>query len=185
MLINRSYYGTFRTRTFYEIYANASDLISDYNSLYDGTMTDEELTRAYNLLLARFKNSHVSSTDEIQFKLKVCSTMFTYGPTWARKLEIQAKLRALNEKELLAGSKAIYNHSNNPSTPPSTESLEELLTIDDQNTQHFVKSKLEAYSLLWNALSADLTSDFISNFAKLFIKIAQPDAPLFYVNEED
>lgn len=185
MLGNYSYYGNYRTRTFFDIYSEASDFISDYNSLFPGTMTDQELTRAYYLILSQFKNSHIANSDENQFRMRCCSILFANGPTWSKKLDIQLKLRNLTEEEIMTGSVAIYNHSNNPSTLPGTATLKELPTIDDQNTQHFIKSKLEAYSVLWNVLATDITSEFVAKFAKLFIKIAQPDAPLWYANEKE
>lgn len=186
MLPNYSYYGNYRTRKFSDIYPEVNDFIIDYNTLFNGTMKEEDLTRVYYLLCSRYMNSHIANSDENQFKFKCSSIVFSYGPTWAKKLEIQAILRDMNEDDLRVGSKAIYNHSFNPSTAPSTSTNEELLTINDQNTQSFKKSKLEAYNLLWNMLDNDVTTDFLNKFKSLFIQVAQPDRPLWYVtNDED
>lgn len=185
MLANHSYYGGYRTRTFSDIYPEVNEFITDYNTLYNGTMSEEDLTRAYYLLCSRYMNSHIANTDENQFKMKLVSYVFQYGPTWARRLEIQSTLRNMSEDDLILGSKTIYNHANNPSTIPSTSSLEELLEIDAQNTQTFKKSKLEAYNLLWNMLVADVTGEFLGRFKNLFIIVVQPDYPLVYVDEAD
>lgn len=184
MLAN-SYYGGYRTRTFSEIYDDVNEFVLDYNTVFPSTMKDADLRTLYYLLVARYANSHIANTDENQFKFKMAATIFQYGPTWARKLEMQATLRDMPESELLLGSKAIYNHSNNPSTAPSTDSLEELITIDDQNTTTYKKSKLEAYSMLWNMLVSDVTGAFLNKFKTLFIVITQPDWPLLYVEDED
>lgn len=185
MLSNDSYYGNYRTRTFAEIYPEALEFVSDYNDIFPQTMNESDLVKIYYLLLARYMNSHIVNSDENQFKVKLASIIFSFGPTWSKKLEIQDKLRKMSESELITGSKAIYNHSYNPSTAPSTATMEELLTIDDQNTQTHKKGKLEAYSFLWQLLATDVTSEFISKFKTLFIQIAQPDYPLWYVDEEE
>lgn len=185
MLCNYSYYGNYRTRKFSDIYPEVNEFITDYNTLFPNTLKEEDLTRAYYLLCSRYMNSHIANTDENQFKFKLSSIVFSYAPTWAKKLEIQAILRDMPESDLIAGSKAIYNHSYNPSTAPSTATMEELPTVDDQNTQTFKKSKLEAYNLLWNMLDNDVTTDFLNKFKLLFIQVAQPDYPLWYENEEE
>ena len=185
MLPNNSYYGNYRTRTFSEIYPEVLEFIADYNEIFPNTMKHNDLVNIYYLLMARYMNSHIINTDENQFKIKLTSIIFSYGPTWAKRLEIQDKLRNMSESDLITGSKAIYNHSYNPSTAPSTSSTEELLTIDDQNTQTQKKGKLEAYSFLWDLLATDVTGEFISKFRTLFIQIAQPDYPLWYVSEEE
>lgn len=185
MLPNNSYYGNYRTRTFGEIYPDVEEFILDYNTLFPSTMKRNDLLNAYYLLCARYMNSHIINTDENQFKYKVASTIFSYGPTWAKRLEVQQILRDMPESDLIAGSKAIYNHSYNPSTAPSTSTTEELLTIDDQNTQTHKKGRLDAYNMLWNMLTTDVTSEFIDKFKKLFIQVAQPDYPLLYVSEEE
>lgn len=71
-----------------------------------------------------------------------------YGPAWERRLEIQDTLRTMSEDELIKGSKQIVNHSYNPSTAPSTSTLEELTTINEQNTNNYKKGKLDAYAFL-------------------------------------
>lgn len=185
MLNNNSYYGNYRTRTFAEIYPDSNEFTLDYNTLFPGTMDDKSLLITYNVLCSRYMNSHIVNSDENQFKYKLATIVFSYGPSWAKKLEIQDKLRNMSESDLIAGTRAIHNHSYNPSTAPSTSSTEELLTIDDQNTQIYKKGKLEAYGLLWNMLVTDVTSDYLSKFKNLFIQIAQPDYPLWYEEEED
>lgn len=185
MLCNNSYYGNYRTRTFAEIYPDSNEFIVDYNTLFPGTMDNNSLLITYDVLCSRYMNSHITNSDENQFKYKLATTVFSYGPSWAKRMDIQNKLRNMSESDLMAGSRAIHNHSYNPSTAPSTQTSEELLTIDDQNTQIYKKGKLEAYGLLWNMLVTDVTSEYLAKFKSLFIQIAQPDYPLWYVSEEE
>ena len=51
----------------------------------------------------------------------------------------------------------IFNHSFNPSSAPSTSSLEELTTINDQNTNNVKRGKLESYQALWEMIATDVT----------------------------
>ena len=68
------------------------------------------------------------------------SIIATYGTTWERKKAIQISLRNLTEEQLLQGAKQIYNHAYNPSTEPTTQELEELTHINDQNVTNNKKS---------------------------------------------
>ena len=45
------------------------------------------------------------------------------------------------------------------------------------------RSKLEAYSALFDILSRDVTKEFINQFKVLFLVIAQPELPLWYITE--
>ena len=185
MMDNYSYYGNYRTRTFAQIYPDKADFVQEYRQMYPDTMPEDKLGTLYYLLCSKYMNSHISNKDENQFKMKMMSTIYCFGPTWARKLDIQKTLRDMPEADILKGSKAIYNHANNPSTPPGTDSLDELPTIDDQNTQTFKKSKLDAYALLWEMLVSDVTSAFLNRFKPLFIIVLQPDYPLWYESDEE
>lgn len=182
-----SLYGNFRTRTFADIFPTEEEFEEVYNDcgIPPTFSQSTSINTLYYLLYARYGNSNVASSDENQFKYKVCALIFQYGPTWEKRLEIQGKLRALNETELITGGKAIYNHSYNPSTAPTTSTLEELTTINDQNTTNYKKSKLEAYSTLMALLETDVTNEFLDKFKKLFITIVEPDYPLWYETEND
>lgn len=179
-----SYYGEYRTRTF-------ADIFPDINAWYaseetcpiaidledSGMLTNEQL---YYLLYARYGNRHIAMSDENRFIYALWSIVFQYGPTVSKKLGIQIGLRDLSIEELKTGSKAIYNHSFNPSTEPSTASLEELTTIDNQNTTQYKKSDMEAYANLLALLETDVLEEFLAKFSKLFIKVVAPDYPLYY-----
>ena len=184
MIPCNSYYGSFRTRTFADIFPSVTDFSDEYDELpFDDNV--EELSTIYYLLYARYGNSHIAYSDENQFKYSLFSLIFMYGPTWEKRLDIQSKLRGISDEELLVGGKAIYNHSFNPGSAPSTSTLEEILTINDQNTTNYKKSKMEAYSMLLDLLETDVTEEFINKFKKLFITVLAPDYPLLYVTEDD
>ena len=183
--ISDSVYGSYRTRTFTDIYPKVEDFIKDYT--YNGiktTITTDSITTLYYLLYARYGNSHIVNSDENQFKYRLFSTIFMYGPTWEKRLDVQNKLRGLTDKELIEGTKQINNHSYNPSTEPSTSDTEELPTTNDQTSTKYKKSKMDAYAILIALLETDVTEEFVAKFKKLFLSIVEPQNPLWYITEQ-
>ena len=106
--------------------------------------------------------------------MKIVSRIFSFGPLWEKKQGIQKNLRDLAEADLLQGAKQIYNHAFNPSTAPTTGTLEELDYINDQNTANHKKPKMEAYSILWNLLHADHTREYLDRFKNCFAVFVKP-----------
>lgn len=182
--MNNSYYGSYRTRTFADVFKDAETFRDSFAQFpAQSALNEDQFNIIFYLLYARYGNSHSAYTDENQFKAAIYSTCWQYAPTWAKRLEVQDKLRALTDNELMLGGKAIYNHSYNPSTAPSTSNLEELTTINDQNTTNYKKSKMEGYATLLSLLETDVTEEFISKFKKHFLTIVAPDYPLLYEQE--
>ena len=184
-------FGNFINKTFSEIYGNETDFINDYKAtpLYaeNHRLSDENIRILYYLLYARYGNSVIASYDENQFKFKLFSTIFMYGPTWEKRLEIQAGIRKLSVEDgsLLEGAKYISNLSYNPSTPPNNGDLAPLDTVNQQSYNGWKKNKLQAYGEILEILRIDITESFIGQFKKLFIKIVQPNAPLWYITDKE
>ena len=89
----------------------------------------------------------------------------------------------MTDDELRISSKAIYNSSFNPSTAPTTNTQDELTTINQQNVTKHVRSKLDAYALLNDLLDDNITKQFIKRFDHLFVKVLMTNNPLFYETE--
>lgn len=185
---NYSYYGSFRTRTFAEIFPDATT----FNDFYVNcgiparllnTSNDYNINTIYALLISHYASNNIKSSDENRFKLQLMTVIFQYGPIWQKEMEAQDKILALSDEELLAGSKAIYNTARNPGVSPSTGSLEELTYIDNQNTTNYRKAKAEGYAMISSYLDKGVTRRFLDKFKNLFIVISYPDYPLLY--EED
>lgn len=177
-------YGNFRTRTFSEIFPDVETFIEEYqDSGIEALLDTKTVTTLYYLLYARYGNGHIASSDENTFKYRVWSNIFMYGPTWEKRLEIQAKLRELSEEELLTGSKAIFNHAFNPSTAPKTSDTQELDFINEQNTNHYKNGIVDGYTKLWDILKTDVTRYFIDTFQPLFLTIIEPENPLWYITQ--
>lgn len=180
----------YNTFTFAQVWDSLAKFEADYADgiqfFYQNTspLKAASVKTLYFLFYAKYGNSPIANNDVNQFKFKVWSTIYAYGPMWEKKQEIEDAVRGLTEDELLRGSKQIYNHAYNPSSTPSTATLEELTYINDQNTATHKKSKMEAYSILWELLHASETEEFLRQFKKLFsVAVADQFVP-FYIGEE-
>ena len=183
-MICNSVYGSYRTRKFADIWPSVDAFLKDYQeSAIPQKLKTADATTLYYLLYARYGNSSIANSDENQFKYKVFSTIYIGGATWAKKQEIQDKLREMTEDEILAGTKAIYNHAYNPQTAPTTDTVEELDYINEQNTTKYKKSKLDGYAMLWAILNDGVTETFLREFRYHFLVVVEPQLPLWYVTD--
>ena len=178
------------TFTFSQIWKDYNSFKTDYDGLIAGFTENTapvlatSLQTIFYLLYARYGNNPIANTDVGQFKMKIVSTIYAYGPTWEKKQKIQTTLRSLTESELLQGAKQIYNHALNPSSEPTTSALTELEYINDQNTANYQKAKMEAYSILWNILHAEATKEFLDKFKNCFAKFVDKMRSAFYIDSD-
>lgn len=176
----------YSTVLFNEIWEDADTFLTDYADIgIPTTISTTNATTLFYLLYARYGNNPIANEDTTQFKYKIFSIIFQYGPTWEKKLSIQETLRGLSESDLISGARAIHNTALNPSTTPSTDSFEALPYINSQNATGYVKSKMEAYGQLWLLLDTDVTGDFLNKFKVCFKQFVAPERPLLYVTEDD
>lgn len=187
MLSNESLYGGYVTSTFSNIWPsfdvwNAE--YAEYKELIQLAPLKKQNTikTVYYLLCAEYAFSHhIGSRD--QFKLMMFARVSEYAPYFEKELEVQTDLLSMGIDTLQQGSKAIYNSALNPGKSPSTQSLEELTHINQQNVTNYKKSKPEAYAVLISLLDKNLARDFVERFRDLFIKVCYPDYPLYYEND--
>ena len=173
-----------RTLRFGEVYNNVDDFYTDYTTMgIPTTITRTNLNTLFYLLYAKYANSHFANKDLVQSKLKIFSTIFKYGPTWEKKLSIQADIRALTLDDLQEGAKQIVNHANNPNTAPSTSALEELEFIDEQHQTNYKRNKIDAYNSLWSMLATDVTEEFLNRFRNIF-QLVTDEEEIYRYSEE-
>lgn len=179
----------YSTVLFTEVWEDVDEFKDDFNdSPFTGCISannPDNVSLVYYLLYSRYGNNPIANQDITQFKFKLFSVIFQYGPSWEKRLDIQSKLRALTESDITTGGKAIYNSALNPSTAPGTQSLDELNYINSQNTTNYKKSKMDAYMQLWNLIETDVTEDFLVKFKKCFKIFVSSERPLLYVQEEE
>lgn len=192
-----SHFIDYNTQKLCDIWPDDSSFLADYAFWVPklagayAPLTATRQTQLYYLLYARYGNSPLAYMDVNQFKAALFSIVFQYGGAWEKRLDIQAKLQALeleqgeNGSELFDGTLAVYNHALNPASDPSTGSVDELTYINDQNTQRFKYSKLDAYRRLWELLRSDVSEEFLGRFRKLFSKFAGNRRPLIYITEDE
>lgn len=180
-----SLYGNYRTRTFADIFKSADNFYSEYNgAAIPNTISESSCKTLFYLLYSKYGNWSIASSDENQFKYCIWTTIYKYGPTWEKRLEIQDKLRNLSDTELLSGSVQINNHAYAPGEAPSTQLTDELSSVDDQRVSKYQRSKLDAYEYLYGLLKTDVTTEFINQFKGFFNPFAVPQLPLYYISED-
>ena len=182
------------TKLFCEVFEEFNDFLYYYVNEIDASIkvfnpTTEAglntLKRIYYLLYARYGNNPIANYDETQFIWKLFTIVYQYGPTWAKRLDVQEKLRALTDDQLKEGSKAVFNHAYNPTEIPSGD--DDLSFINEQNRTKYTKSPLEGYAILEELLKTDVTTEFLNKFQRLFKQFVRPERTWIYVTnlEED
>ena len=148
------------TNLFCEIWDSSEKFLADYNNTgteftnqVPTTITQENALMTYLLLFSRYGNNPIANYDVNQFKNKIFTLIWQYGPAWEKRLEMQENIRNLTLQEIMTGTKTdwasegtqtqnnsgtdttINNHAYNPSTAPNTQTTSELDYIDQQRRQ--------------------------------------------------
>ena len=90
------------TKLMTEVWSDASGFLTDYQNVgIPTTISNQNATTLYYLLYARYGNTPIANYDENQWKYKVFSIIFQYGPTWEKRLDIQTTLRGLQLSDLI------------------------------------------------------------------------------------
>ena len=180
------------TMTFSEVYGSASEFLTAVKgcplmevSTDVYLLKDSSINNLFYLLYARYGNSPIANADVNQFKYKVYSRIFQYGPTWEKKLEIQQSVRDLTLADLKKGTLSIYNKALNPETAPSTVDTGPLPYVNEQNVSKVEKNASQAYAEWMSLLEEDVTGYFIRRFESCFKKVVLPERPLLYVEDDN
>ena len=176
------------TKLFSQVFKNADEFLTGWKSsgLYEEDLvSDEDIKKIYYLMYANWGNSAISGMDVNQWKYRVWSIINQFAPTWAKRVEIQKVLRGLSEEELKEGSKTIQNMASNPSTEPSTNNTEEIITVNSQQVYKNRNSKIGGYARLVELLDEDVTQYFLAKFKPLFAVFVRTRPTLFVVDEEE
>ena len=145
------------TNLFCEIWDSSDKFLADYNNTgteftnqVPTTISQENALMTYLLLFSRYGNNPIANYDVNQFKNKIFTIIWQYGPAWEKRLSMQEDIRNLTLQEITQGTKTdwssegtqsqnnsgtdttINNHAYNPSTAPTTQTTNELDYIDQQ-----------------------------------------------------
>lgn len=172
--------------TLSDLYNTFEVFRTEFNdTVFKNCIDEAHLQILYYLLYAKYGNAEIAGTDTNMWKYRLFSTIYQYAPSYFRKRDIQDAIIKLdlNDDEILKGTKAIYNTAQNPSTTPTTGSLEELEYINIQNTTNYKRSKIDAFSNLYSLISKDLLSELLDKFTRLFKTVLSPYKPVLYESE--
>lgn len=176
----------YNTPTFCDIWSKASDFLADCKDAdIPLKIKDSSCETLFSLLYAKWGNNPIANRDINQFKYKVFSTIFIYGPEWERKMEIQDTLRNLDENDILKSSEGIVNVASNPDTPPSTGETEELPYVNGQTVNKIKKSKIEGNRSLSASLDSSITMEFLKKFEPCFSKFLDRNVSWIYCSDEE
>lgn len=110
------------TKLMTEIWDSAQDFVYDYEHCgIPTTITSVHATTLYYLLYARYGNNPIANYDEEQFKYKMFSVIFQYGPTWEKRMSVQETLRGLQLADLIddGSMSELFTHSGSNSSSKS------------------------------------------------------------------
>lgn len=181
MILNDSYYGKYRTGSFVDEFPTEDSFIDFYknNGGIHETIKERSAQTLYYLLYARYGEYRIAMSNYQRFKYAVMATIFKYGPTWEKRLEVQQQIRALTVEEIQAGTLAVTNNALNPGNK-LTKDDELIKNVNNQSRTNYKKSKLDAYGQLYAMLETDVTEEFLDKFKNLFNKWADPTDTLWY-----
>ena len=148
-------------------------------------ISDASVNLTYYLLYSKYGNNPIANFDVEQFKYKIFSTIWQYGPSWEKRLAIQQELRDLDLAALREGNKAVYNHAYNPADAPAADSDAALNYINEQNQTIYKKSKMDAYAQLWELIETDVTSEYLNKFKGCFKQFVAPERTWLYITEDE
>lgn len=157
------------TNTFTEIYETVEEFVTDYETIgIETTISEANARTLYYLLVGKYGNSRIANMDMNQFRYKLFSIVFMYGPAWEKRLSIQKEIRSLTKDQLRKGNVTINNIAYNPDAAPTTASLDALPMISQQNASNQKRGDLEALASQYNQIITDVTEEFLGEFKKLF-----------------
>ena len=141
------------------------------NSYAKDCLSDENAEVLSNLLFAKYANSRISNSSVEQFKLKMWSVVFRYGPSWEAKLKIQDQVRSINDEDLEKGDTIISSSYDPNGQFGCSENEIYGDNLRSQSASVSKLSKLKALSQKWTMIESDVTTAFINAFKECFTTV--------------
>lgn len=108
------YVAEYSTILMTDVWESAPEFVYDYKHVgIPTTISDANATTLFYLLYAKYGNNPIANYDITQFKYKMFSVIFQYGPTWEKKLSVQETLRGLQLTDLIddGSLNEIFSHT--------------------------------------------------------------------------
>lgn len=126
------------TKLFVDIFDDAGTFVYYYKNIgIPTTISEQNAFTLYYLLYARYGNTPIANYDEEQFKYKIFSIVFQYGPTWEKRLAVQKDLRDMQLADLVDDGQLqeLFNGSgSNSVTASGTSGNTRTLNTQEANT---------------------------------------------------
>ena len=126
------------TKLMTEVWSSASAFLTDYqNAGIPTTINNQNATTLYYLLYAKYGNTPIANYDENQWKYKMFSIIFQYGPTWEKRLDIQNTLRGFQISDLVDNGsfRELFSHSGSESSSKTgSDNNTRTLNTTEKNT---------------------------------------------------
>ena len=137
-MINVKMIPQYDTKLMTEVWSQASEFLTDYQNIgIPTTISNQNATTLYYLLYARYGNTPIANYDENQWKYKMFSIIFQYGPTWEKRLDIQNTLRGLQISDLVDNGSfhELFSHSGSEtSSKTGSDNNTRTLNTTEKNT---------------------------------------------------
>lgn len=146
----------YNTKIFTEIYNDLNSFLNDYTHIgLPQTITTDNASVLYYLLYGKYGNSPIANLDENQFKYKLFSLVWQYGPTWQKRLDVQKILRELNLQDLISNGQIadVFAHTGTDSRS-ITESGEDSSSTENNQT---TKTENDVETITNHALNPETT----------------------------
>ena len=126
------------TKLMTDVWSKATDFVTDYQNIgIPTTISVQNATTLYYLLYARYGNTPIANYDENQWKYKMFSIIFQYGPTWEKRLDIQNTLRGLQIDDLVDNGSfhELFSHNaSETSSKTGSDNNTRTLNTTEKNT---------------------------------------------------
>lgn len=179
------------TKLFTEVFEDAATFVYTYNHIgIPVTISDANATTLYYLLYARYGNTPIANYDEEQFKYKIFSVVFQYGPTWEKRLSVQKTLRDFQLADLIDDgqmSELFSDQGTTSSTSSGTTGNTRTLNTQEANTGTATTTKTGTQGLAHTGTVGVVgDTEDIKNHAynPSTTPAANAYSPLGYINEQ-
>ena len=180
------------TKLMTQVWESAEDFVAEYaDNGIPTTISNENAALTYYLMYARYGNNPIANLDENQFKYKVWSVIFQYGPTWEKKLALQSDLRTMTLQNMLkdGGSTELGNASGSKTiTETGTNGNTRTLNTTTANTGSSTLSHTGTITDV-GSMGSTVSSDALDVANHAFNPGTTPSAdaftPLGYINEQN
>lgn len=199
-MINVDMLPQYDTKLMTDVWSKATDFVTDYKNIgIPTTISVQNATTLYYLLYARYGNTPIANYDEEQWKYKIFSIVFQYGPTWEKRLDIQNTLRGLQISDLVDNGSfhELFSHNasetssktgsdNNTRTLNTTEKNTGTASVANTGTDTTASTGTQSVSHTGTVGTTGETEDIKNHAYNPSTAPAQNAySPLSYINEQN